>query len=171
MSFSNVIFHGWGRFLAVFNASDHQSLLKSMCDAYRAEMDMVTSCTQHAQQMLYPQFRAELLRIAAEVQANIPWLQEQVLALGGHLPFSSPTPTLERNSWECLRRDMEEAQRGCAHLLEWIHLAEREKPELAVGLQRIRKDKLRHREEFRHMFMKSDPYTISTPRPVQEQEE
>ena len=57
---------------------------------------------------------------------------------------------------------MEEARRGCVRLLEWIHRAEREEPEIAVGLQRIRKDKLRHREEFRHMLMKSDPYTIPT---------
>jgi hypothetical protein len=50
----------------------------------------------------------------------------------------------EGNSWECLRRDVEEAQRDCIHLLEWIHRAEREEPAIAVGLQRIREDKLRH---------------------------
>ncbi len=126
---------------------------------------MVALCTQHAHRMYYPQFRAELLRIAAEVQAHLPWLQEQILALGGHIPSSSPTLILEGNSWECFRRDVEEARRDCIRLLEWIHRAEREEPEIAVGLQRIRKDKLRHREEFRHMMMKSDPYTIPTTGP------
>jgi hypothetical protein len=110
----------------------------------------------------YPQFRAELLRIATEVQAHLPWLREQILALGGSLPSSSPTPTLKGNSWECLRREVEEARLSCVHLLEWIHRIEREEPQIAAGLQRIRKDKLRHREEFRRLCMKSDPYTLST---------
>lgn len=165
------IFHAkdsrWRRFLTRSDVNHRQTLIEGLCDAYHAELDMVALCTQHAHQMYYPQFRAELLRIAAEVQEHLPWLQEQILALGGHLPSSSPPPTLEGNSWECLRRDVEEARRECVHLLEWIHRAEREEPEIAVGLQRIRKDKLRHREEFRHMLMKSDPYTIPTTGPPQ----
>jgi len=44
---------------------------------------------------------------------------------------------------------------------------EREAPEIALGLQYIRKDKLRHREEFRQMLMKSDPYTMPTTLPLQ----
>jgi hypothetical protein len=161
MSISHVIFSGWRRFLAAFDVSDHQTLLETLCDAYRAEVNAVVQCTQHADRMFYPQFRAELLRMAAEMQTHLPWLHEQILALGGDIPSSSPTLTLEGNSWECLRRDVEEAGRGCVHLLEWIHRAEREEPAIAVGLQRIRKDKLRRREELRQMFMKSDPYTIS----------
>jgi hypothetical protein len=170
MSIVNVIFSAWHRLLAAFNVSGHQTLLESLCAAYRAEANAVVQCTQHADQMYYPQFRAELLRIAAEKQAQIPWLQEQILALGGSIPSFSFTPSRGHNSWECLRRDVEEAQRDCAHLLEWIHRIEREEPEIAMGLQRIRKDTLRHREEFRHMLMKSDPYTISTTGPPQAHE-
>src|ERR1043166_7316296 len=149
MSLSSVISNSWRRTLAAFDASDHQTLLEALCDTYRAEATTVVQCTQHADQIHYPQFRTELLRIAAEVQAHIPWLHEQILALGGRLPSSSPTPTLASNSWECLRRDVDEARRGCLHLLEWIHRAEREQPAIAVGLRCIRKDKLRHREELR----------------------
>jgi hypothetical protein len=168
MSISHTMLSGWRRFLTRFDVN-HQTLIEGLCDVYRAELDMVALCTQHAHRMYYPQFRAELLRIAAEVRAHLPWLQGQILALGGLVP-SSPPPTLEGNSWECLRRDVEEARRGCVHLLEWIHLAEREEPEIAAGLQLIRKDKLRHREEFRHMLMKSDPYTIPTIGPPQAHE-
>lgn len=159
MSVSHVMFSGWRRVLAAFNVGDHQTLLENVCDAYRAEVNTVVQCAQHADQMPYPWFRAELLRIAAEVRAHFPWLRKQILALGGQVPSSSPTPVVEGNSWECLRRDVEEARCGCVHLLEWSHRAEREEPVIAVGLQRIRKDKLRHREELRDMFMKSDPYT------------
>jgi hypothetical protein len=170
MSISQVMSNGWRRLLTRFSVTPRKTLLEGVCDAYRTELDMVALCTQHAHQMYYPQFRTELLRIAAEVQAHIPWLQEQILALGGHLPSSSSPPTQERNSWECLRRDVEEARRGSTHLLEWIHRAEREEPEIAAGLQRIREDKLRHREEFRHMLMKSDPYSMPTTGPPQAHE-
>ncbi|MGE0684217.1 MAG: ferritin-like domain-containing protein [Candidatus Binatia bacterium] len=170
MSIFHAIFRSWRHLLAAFNVNDRQTLLEILCEAYRAEVNAITQCTQHADQMFYPQFHAKLLRIAAEMQTYLPWLQEQILALGGSLPSFSPTPTRAHNSWECLRRDVEEAQRGCVRLLEWSHRAEREDPKIAVGLQRIRKDKLRHREEFRHMFMKSDPYTIAPTMPRQAHE-
>lgn len=171
MSVSHMIVSGWRRVLAAFDVSDRQTLLEILCDAYRAEANTVVQCTQHAHHMHYPHFRAEMLRIAAEVQAHLPWLREQILALGGRLPSSSPSPILEGNSWEGLRRDVEEAQRGCDRLLEWIHRAEREAPALAMGFQRIRQDKLRHREELRQIFMKSDPYAVSTLESPQDQDE
>jgi hypothetical protein len=170
MSISQMMSSGWRHFLTRFDVNHRQTLIKDVCDAYCAELDMVALCTQHAHRIYYPQFRAELLRIAAEVQVHLPWLQEQILALGGHIPSSPPPPTLEGNSWEWLRRDVEGARHGCVHLLEWIHRAEREEPAIAAGLQRIRTDKLRHREEFRHILMKSDPYTIPLTGPPQAHE-
>ena len=171
MSIFHVISNSWQRVQASFEVGERKTLLEALCDAYRAEANTVARCTQHADQMHYPQFRVELLRIAAEVQAHIPRLREQILALGGPIPSLTSTPVMEGNSWKCLRRDIEEAQRGCVHLLEWIHQAEREQPAIAVELQRIRKDKLRHREEIRQMFMKSDPYTVSLTNPPQAQED
>ena len=109
--------------------------------------------------MYYPHLRVELLRIAAEAAAYIPWLQEQIRALGGNLPRLSFTPTMGSNSWECLRLDLEEARRGNINLLAWMHRAEQRAPEIAVGLRRIREEKLKHREELRDMLMKSAPYT------------
>ncbi len=73
-------------------------------------------CTQHAELMHYPQFGAELLRIAAEVRAHTPWLHEQIFAFGRRGPSSSSTPILESNSWECFRRAVEEARISCVHL-------------------------------------------------------
>jgi hypothetical protein len=171
MSIFHAMDNGWQRLLSGFAGDPYRhTLIEDVSDAYRAELALATLCTQHAQRMYYPQFRTELLRIAAEVQAQLPWLQEQILALGGDLPSAAPTLVLQENSWECFRRDMEEARHGCIRVLESIHRAERENPGIAVGLQRIRKDKLRHREEFRRMLMKSDPYTIPAPLPLQAQE-
>jgi rubrerythrin len=162
MSLTSTLLTGWRRVLAAFSPDDRQRLLESLCAAYRAEARAVAQCTQHAHRMYYPQFRAELLRIALEAAAHLPWLEEQILALGGNLPQRSCTPMVGSNSWECLRLDLEAAQRGCVNLLEWIHTAEQVAPEVAVGLRHIREEKQKHREEFRDMLMKSDPYTAST---------
>jgi len=171
MSLTSTLFTGWHRVLATFHPDDQQRLLESLCAAYRAEARAVAQCTQHAHRMYYPQFRAELLRIAAEAAAHLPWLQEQILALGGNLPQLSFTPKIGSNSWECLRIGLEEAQRGCVNLLAWIHTAEQVAPEIAVGLRRIREAKQKHREELRDMLMKSDPYTTPNTATQQEQVE
>jgi hypothetical protein len=171
MTILTSLFTGWHRFLAAFDPDDHQTLLEGMCDAYRTEARAAAQYTQHAHRMYYPHFRERLLRIAAEAQAQIPWLQEQILALGGHLPQRSYTPTRGNNSWECLRLDVDEAQRDRVKLLEWIHLAEQVEPEIAVGLRRIREEKSKHRDECRDMWMKSDPYTTPDTTTRQEQVE
>jgi rubrerythrin len=159
MSLTRVLVTGWHRFLAAFSPDDRQRLLENLCDAYRAEASAVAQFTQHAHRMYYPHFREGLLRMAAETQAHLPWLQEKILALGGTLPPLSCTLKTGRNSWECLRLDLEEAQRGRVTLLAWIHLAEQVEPEIAMGLRRIREEKQKHREELRDLLMKSDPYT------------
>jgi hypothetical protein len=114
MSIFHTMFSGWQRFptrVAVGNR--RHTLIEDMSDAYRAELALAALCLQHARRMCYPQFHAELLRIAAEVQAHLPWLQEQILALGGTIPSLPSTLVLERNSWECFRRDVEEARCAC----------------------------------------------------------
>lgn len=171
MSLTNVLSTSWHRFLATFSPDDHQRLLDSLCDAYRAEAGAVAQCTQHAHRMYYPHFRAELLRIAAEAQVHIPWLREKILALGGNLPQLSFTPTMGSNSWECLRLDLDAVQHSRINLLEWIHIAEHVAPEIAVGLRRIREETQKHREELRDMLMKSDPYTTPITTTPQEQVE
>lgn len=172
MSLLQTILSGWRRFCQTFAvAPQRHTLIEDLSDAYRTELALVTLCTQHAQRMCYPQFRTELLRIAAEVEAHLPWLREQIRALGGPLPSAIPLLIAEGNSWECFHRDVEEARNGGIRVLESIHRAERETPAIAAGLQRIRKDKLRHREEFRRMLMKSDPYTIPATPPLQAYEE
>ena len=169
MSLTSALFTSWHRVLAASHPDDRQRLLENLRAAYRAEVSAVAQFPQHAHRMYYPHLRAELLRIAAEAAAYIPWLQEKILALGGNLPRFSFTPKMGRNSWECLRLDLEEAQRGRINLLAWIHTAEHVEPEVAVGLRRIREEKLKHREKLRDMLMKSDPYT--TPNTATQQEQ
>jgi hypothetical protein len=167
MSIFHTMLNGWRRFLNRFAVDPPRpTLMEDMCGTYRAELALATLCTQHAQQMYYPQFRAELLRIAAEVRGHLPWLREQIFALGGSLPPSPPSLIQGGNSWECCRRDEEEARRGCVRVLGAIHRAELDHPRIAAGFRRIREDKVRHREEFRRIMVKSDPYAIPAVRPL-----
>ena len=158
----STVFLGWHRILAAFRPEGRRRVLEHLCDAYRAEDRAVAQFRRHAHRMYYPHLGEGLLRIAAETQAHLPWLEEKIHALGGTLPQRATAPTMGSNSWECLRRDLEEAQRGCINLLEWIHTAEHPEPEIAVGLRRIREDKQQHRQELGNMLMKSDPYTPPT---------
>jgi rubrerythrin len=171
MFLSSMLVTGWHRFLAAFSPDDRLRLLENLCDAYRAEASAVAQCTQHAHRMYYPQFREGLLRIAAEAQAHLPWVEEKIFALGGNLPQCAVPLKTESNSWECLRRDLEEAQRDRINLLAWVHTAEQVEPEIAMGLRHIRADKFKHREELRDMLMKSDPYTTPNTATQQEQVE
>src|SRR5574341_728815 len=147
MLLTRTLFIGWHRVLAAFHPDAQQGLLEHLCDAYRAEDRAVAQFRQHAHRMYYSHMREGLLRIAAEAQVHIPWLADKIRALGGTLPQHVTTPTLGSNSWECLRRDLEEARRSCINLLAWTHTAEHADPEIAAGLRRIREDKQHHRRE------------------------
>jgi hypothetical protein len=115
ISLTTALSPGWRRLLAALYPDNHQRLLESLCEIYRAEARQVAQLTRHASQMYYPFFRAQLLQIAAEGQAQMSWLQEQIFAAGGTLPQCSDMPTTGSNSWECLRLDVEEAQRARVH--------------------------------------------------------
>ena len=151
---------GWKHFFEALHPDHHQQLLEMLRDAYLEEAQDVTQFTQHAERMHYPQFRARLLRIAAEEQAHVAWLRDKLLALGGELPTVSLTPKVTKNAWEALLLDLEEEKRSYADLLEAMHIAEQAAPELAEGLQRIRKEEQQHREELLDMLVRSDPDTL-----------
>src|SRR2546425_11636349 len=97
--------------------NDRQKLLAWMHDEYQEEAQDATQFTQHAEQMYYPQFREQLRRIAAEEQAHVQWLREQILALGGQPPSVPRTPKIGQNSWQKLLLDLDKEKQSCATLL------------------------------------------------------
>lgn len=161
MSIITTLFTSWRRVLSVFFPDDRPRLLESLCEAYRAEVRAMAQYPQHARQMYYPHFRERLLWMAADAQAQLPWLQAQIFLLGGTLPQCGAPLKTGNNSWESLRLDLAEAQHVRSNLLTWIHTAQPD-PEIAAGLRRLRQDKLKQQEELRDMLMKSDPYTPPT---------
>jgi len=105
-------------------------------------------------------------RIAAQEQAHVQWLREQILALGGQPPTVPHTPRIGQNSWQNLLLDLDEEKQHCATLLEGMRVATHVDAEMVGGLQRIREEEICHHEEIRDMLMKSEPDTVPAPEPL-----
>jgi rubrerythrin len=157
----SILHRGWQHVFDVLHPDYHQKLLEMLRDAHLKEARDVAQFTRDAERMYYPQFRERLLRIAEEEQAHVAWLRDKIVALGGEVPTVSLPPTVAKNAWEALLRDLDEEKRSYAALLEAMHIAEEAYPEIAEGLQRMCEEEQQHREEILDMLVKSDPSTLS----------
>lgn len=137
--------------------TEQEHLLDLLRQEYVEESQDVLRFTRHAESMYYPQFRERLLRIATEEQVHVDWLSEQLRARWEDIPVVRYTPPVGKNSWECLKMDVDGERHCCDHLLRVLHLAERLDPTLAAGLQRMRHEERRHHKELLDMMMKSQP--------------
>jgi rubrerythrin len=157
MSFATRIREQWQQWRASRPMTEQEQLHDLLRQEYIEESQDVQRFTCHAERMYYPQFREHLLRIAAEEQVHVDWLSEQLRARWEDLPKVVYTPPVGRNSWECLKMDVDRERQCCDHLLRVLHMAERLDPKLVTGLQRMRHEERRHHEELRDMMMKSQP--------------
>jgi rubrerythrin len=171
MALKNILSAGWRWCLESVFPDDRLRLVEMLCQAYLDEAKDVVQLTEHARRMAYPQFRERLLRIAVEEQAHVQLLREKILALGGTVPRVTFTLRNGRNSWECLRIDVEEEKRDYAALLEQILQIENVDPELAEGLRHIRAEERRHHTELLDMMLKSEPYALPVLTPESAQAE
>jgi len=157
MSLKSIAHTGWRRLLKVRRRDDRQRLLEILRLEYIEEMQNLLQLLRHAERMRYPQFRDRLLRIAGEEQAHAQWLRQRIIALGGEVPRISFSPSIGKNSWECLLMDLEEEKRCSADLEARIRSVERIDPEIAELLRRIREEEDKHSEDIMDMLMRSDP--------------
>jgi rubrerythrin len=151
---------GWQQCCDALHPDPRPTLLEALRDTYLAAAHAVTQFTQDAERMEYPQFRARLLRMAAEDQEHVTWLRDILLARGGAIPTRAGPPMVAPTSWEALLRDVAAERRAYEALLEPMHLAEQADPEIAEGFRRLRAAKQQHRETLLDMLVKSDPYTL-----------
>jgi rubrerythrin len=151
---------GWQQCCDALHPDPHPTLLEALRDTYLAAAHTVTQITQDAERMEYPQFRARLLRMAAEDQEHATWLRDTLLARGGGIPTSACPPTVAPTSWEALLRDVAAERRAYEALMEPMHLAEQADPEMAEGFRRLRAAKQQHGEALLDMLVKSDPYAL-----------
>ena len=155
-------FHrGWQQCCDVLHPDPQPTLLEALRDTYLATAHTVAQFTQDAERMEYPQFRARLLRMAAEDQGHVTWLRDTLPARGGALPTRACPPTVAPTSWVALLRELAAERRAYEALLEPIYLAEQADPEMAEGFRRLRATKQRHRAVLLDMLVKSDPYTLA----------
>jgi rubrerythrin len=152
----SVLHSGWRQCCDALHPDPHPTLLEALRDTYLATVHTVTQFTQDAERMEYPQFRAQLLRLAAEDQGHVTWLHDTLLARGEALPTCACPPTVAPTSWAALVRE----RRAYEALLEPIQLAEQADPEMAEGFRRLRAAKQQHREMLLDMLVKSDPYAL-----------
>ncbi len=152
---------GWQQCCDALHPDHHPTLLEALRDSYLATAHTVTQFTRDAERMEYPQFRAQLLSMAAEDQGHVTRLRDTLLARGGAIPTPACTPTVAHNSWEALLMDVAAERRTYEALLEPMHLAEQADPEMAEMFRRLRATKQQHREALLDMLVKSDPYTLA----------
>jgi len=147
----------WRHWKASRTMTGQEQLLDLLRQEYIEESQDVLRLSCHAERMYYPQFRESLLRIAAEEQTHVDWIREQLLTCWEDIPTVSYTPHVGKNSWECLKMDVEGERHCCDHLLRVLRLAERLDPDLATRLQQVRHEERRHHDELLDMMMKSQP--------------
>ena len=157
----SALHRGWQQGCDALHPAPQPTLLETLRDTYLAAAHTVTQVTQDAERMAYPQFRARLLRMAAEDQGHVTWLRDTLLARGGALPTGTCPPTVAPTSWAALLREMAAARCAYEALLEPMHLAEQADPELAAGFRRLRAATQQHREALLEMLVQSDPYTVA----------
>jgi ferritin-like metal-binding protein YciE len=156
----SALHRGWQQCCDALHPDPHPTLLEALRDTYLATVHTVTQFTQDAERMEYPQFRAQLLRIAGEEEGHVRWLRDTLLARGGTLPTHVCSPTVAPTSWDALLRDVAVERRASAALLEPMHRAEQADPEMAEGFRRLRAATQQHCEVLLDMLVKSDPYTL-----------
>jgi hypothetical protein len=77
-----VLHRGWQRGGDALHPAPRPTLLEALRDAYLTAAHTVTQVTRDAERMAYPQFRARLLRMAAEDQTHVTWVRDALLARG-----------------------------------------------------------------------------------------
>ena len=150
---------GWQQGCDVLHPAPRPTLLEALRDTYLAAAHTVTQVTQDAERMEYPQFRARLLRMAAEDQGHVTWLRDTSSpAAEPSRPARAPRRWHPRVGPRCAGRW---PRRAYEALLEPMHLAEQADPELAAGFCRLRAATQQHREALLEMLVQSDPYTVA----------
>jgi hypothetical protein len=156
----------WTRLLALPESDDSQMLLDMLSTEYYELVRDIACLDQYAQRMHYAQDCEHLRQFATEERAHVTWLQEQIGVLGGELPPCPVAIPASRNGRDCLRLAGEEKHRHCVRLQHHINIAMRGAPNIAQGLQRIRRAEQQRRQALLSMQAKNTPYTpldLTTP--------
>jgi rubrerythrin len=154
-------FTHWLRVFLGIGDEARRTVLDILRQRYLDETEHAEKFRQHAEKMHYPQFRKELLNIAAQEGEHTQWVAKELVALGDRLPEARKIHLTEENSWKHLLKDLEEESRCSGELMEQIRTVQSDYPDIAALLQRISEDEKKHCDEIREMLMRSDAFAGS----------
>lgn len=153
--------HWWRSFLGIGDEA-RRTALDILRQRYVDEIVHAEKFTQHAGEMHYPQFREKLLRIAAQETEHSGLLAKKIIELGGKLPeVTGEGASTGQCSWQHLQKDLTEEDHCAGEFMEQIWAVATDYPDIAVLLERIRKEEQKHRDEIRQMLMRSDAFAGS----------
>ncbi len=153
--------HWWRSFLGI-GYEARRTALDILRQRYVDENEHAKNFTQHARQMHYPQFRERLFHIAAAEMEHAGLLAKKIIDLGGMLPEVGEEPTsTDQSSWQHLLTDLKEEGRCAGDMAEQIRAVQTDYPDIAVLLEGISKEEMKHRDEIRDMLMRSDAFAQS----------
>lgn len=147
----------WNSFCKYFNPDDRLRILEILSEEYIEKTENVVKLTDYAARMVYPQFRDNLLRIAADEQGFIRWVAEHITALGGEVPQPCFSPKTGKNAWERLLTVLEKKKRHGSDRIDRLLQLDRINPAIAQELRRVRQEEELHQREIQDMMMRSDP--------------
>ncbi|MGE5217061.1 MAG: ferritin-like domain-containing protein, partial [Chloroflexota bacterium] len=97
----------WRRFFGI-GSDGYQRVVDILTERYIEESQHVARFTKHAERMQYPQFRQQLLAIAADEATHVELLGGKLKALGARLPDVPAISAGTKNSWQYLLEDLTE---------------------------------------------------------------
>jgi rubrerythrin len=150
----------WWRRLIGRAPKGYSRALELLCARYVEERQHADRLNAQAGRMHYPQFRDELLDIAAQEAEHADWIAEKIRLLGGKLPEVPQHSVEKQNSWRYLLDDLEEERRCTDELFDDIRRIPPNLPSVTALLSRIHEDEVDHRRRIREMLMRSDPQAL-----------
>ncbi len=151
---------------AWFGPNDELStaVLNILQHCYIRETQHAMRYRQYAERIHHPQFRQELLDIAAQEQKHAESLRVEIQSLGGRIPEVIPVHLAkEQNLWLYLRTALEEEERCACEIGDDLLLVQGKSPEVARLLNHIDGDCKRHWRRIRAMLAESDPLSPGPP--------
>jgi aconitate hydratase len=155
---------GWRAFFSTLTGPQRRDVREILAEDYAAEIRFARQLAQHANRLSrYPAHRARLLAVAAREEEHARWLREAIERLGGRPPERVPSPPDARTNWERLVDDLEAEKAALEKYLDDAYAVERDRPDIAALLLRIRAEEAAHRSEIATILARSERAVLDRP--------
>ena len=155
---------GWRALFAALTDGQRRDIRQILAEDYAAEVRLARQLAEHAKRLSrFPDARSRLLEIAAREEEHARWLREAIERLGGTPPARVLSPVDARTNWERLVADLEAEKADLDRYLEDAYAVERDHPEVAALLLRIRQEEEAHQREIARILARSERAVLDRP--------